>query len=57
MWVVVMVKHIKLDLKTELAAELAALPDAWAAQDLLAAIAFLHGRRGQYGGAEYLEAG
>jgi len=52
-----MVKRIKLELKTELAAELAAIPDSWTGQDLLAAIALLHGRRGQYGGVEYLKPG
>jgi hypothetical protein len=55
--VVLIVNRIKLDLKTELAAELAALPDTWTGQDLLAAIAFLHGRRGLHGGAEYLKPG
>lgn len=53
----VILKLIKLDLKTELAAELAALPDTWAALDLLEAIAFLHGRRGSHGGVEYLKRG
>jgi hypothetical protein len=50
-------KLIKLDLKTELAAELAALPDTWAGVDLLTAIAFLHGQRGLHGGVEYLKPG
>jgi hypothetical protein len=50
-------KKLRLELKAELAAELAAISDTWVGQDLLQSIAFLHGRRGLHGGIEYLKPG
>lgn len=44
-----------LDLRLELARELAAAPDQWTGIDLLASIAFLYGQRGQHGGVEHLK--
>lgn len=47
---------VVLDLSQELTLELAAARDEWTGIDLLASIAFLHGRRGSHGGTEYFEA-
>ena len=48
---------LRLELKAELAAELAALQDTQSGIDLLQAIGFLYGRRGSHGGVEYLKSG
>jgi hypothetical protein len=47
---------VRVDLRQELARELAAESDQWARIDLQASIAFLFGHRGANGGREYLEA-
>jgi hypothetical protein len=52
-----LIMTLRLDLKAELSAELAAIADSWAGIDLLQAIGFLHGRRGLHGGIEYLKPG
>jgi hypothetical protein len=44
------------DLRQELARELAATPDQWTGIDLQASVAFLFGRLGSRGGREYLKA-